>query len=75
METAMNALPRSILCAAETSLEYAMGGRAARGGITARLNPFKPGSQSALRWAYGYQDELSAMRRRAKTSSELSGSK
>jgi hypothetical protein len=59
----MTAQPRTILCAAENSVEYQMGIRAAHLGIKGKAVPFKPGSVAAMRFVYGMSDCLAEMRR------------
>jgi hypothetical protein len=61
----MNA-PRTILCAAENSKEYQAGVDAARLGVSGKSVPFKPGSKEALRFVYGFADELYRTRLQAK---------
>ena len=56
-----NSLP-TVLGASEGSVEYVMGARAAACGLTAKSNPFKPGSKPAMRWTYGCEDMLAVIR-------------
>lgn len=54
--------PHGVCSSVESSVEYQAGRKAALSPVR-QVNPHKPGSPAAMRWAYGHQDMLEVLRK------------